>query len=350
VNLPASHVSARARWRRGLLVLGAVALLVLGSFWTRPRADGLALDVQPVPLNPSNPGQTEAGPLRFRGGLWLRSADPRFGGLSDLRVTPDGSQMLAVSDCGRGFVATLVHDSSGRLTDLRSPRLVDLVGSDGGALLSRSERDAEGLAFDGDDGLLVGFEVRPRVWRYARSPPFAGPAKPWPAPPVDEACRGNRSLETLVDLGGGRFFMACEAASARQNSVVAWVGVGETWATRSYPLGEDGLGGGFTPTAAARLPGGDVLVLERRFPPLEVRLMRLSKADLEDTGPFEPREIARLAPPESVDNFEGLDVRQDSSGATLLYLLSDDNGCSKQAGVVPPRLQRTLLLLFELTG
>jgi hypothetical protein len=346
----ASFMSARARWRRGLLVLGAVALLVLGSFWIGPRADGLALDVQPVPLNPSNPGQTEAGPLRFRGGLWLRSADPRFGGLSDLRVTPDGSQLLAVSDCGRGFVATLVHDSRGHLIDLRSPQLVDLVGSDGGALLSRSERDAEALAFDGEDGLLVGFEVRPRIWRYARSPPFAGPSEPWPAPPVEEACRGNRSLETLVDLGGGRLFLACEAASARQDSVVAWVGAGETWATRSYPLAGEGPGGAFTPTAAARLPGGDVLVLERRFPPLEVRLMRLSKGSLDDTGPFEPREIARLAPPESVDNFEGLDVRQDSSGTTLLYLLSDDNGCSKQGGVVPPRLQRTLLLLFELTG
>ena len=55
------------------------------------------------------------------------------------------------------------------------------------------------------------------------------------------------------------------------------------------------------------------------------------------------------AAPLSVDNFEGLGVRQDSSGTTLLYLLSDDNGCSKQAGVIPPRFQRTLLLLFELT-
>jgi hypothetical protein len=106
----------------------------------------------------------------------------------------------------------------------------------------------------------------------------------------------------------------------------------------------------FRPSAAALLPGGDVLVLERRFPPLEVRLVRLAKADLEGTGALAPSEIARLAPPQSVDNFEGLDVRQDPSGATLLYLISDDNGCAKQLGVVPSRLQRTLLLLFELTG
>jgi hypothetical protein len=340
--------SARARWRRGLLVLGAVALLVVGSFRVHPRADGLALDVRPVPLNPSEPGQTEAGPLLFRGGLWLRSTDPRFGGLSDLRVAPDGSQLLAVSDCGRGFVATLVHDSGGHLVDLRSPRLVDLVGTDGGPFESRGERDAEGLAREGDDGLLVGFEGRPRILRYARSTPFAGPAESWPAPPIEEACRANRSLETLVDLADGRLFVACEAAAAGQDSVAAWVGLGESWTRRSYPLGGEGLEGLFTPTAAARLPGGGVVVLERRFPPLEVRLMRLAKADLEGTGFLAPRELARLGPPLSVDNFEGIDSRQDATGATLLYLLSDDNGCSKRAGVVPSRLQRTLLLLFEL--
>jgi hypothetical protein len=331
-------------------VPGVATLLVLGSFWAHPREDGLALDVQPVPLNPSEPAQTVVGPLRFRGGLWLRSADPRFGGLSDLRVAPDGSQMLAVSDCGRGFVATLVHDSSGDLADLRSPRLVDLVGPDGGPLMSRAERDAEGLAFEGDDGLLVGFEGRPRIWRYARSPPFAGPPEPRPGPPISDACRANRSLETLVGLEGGQLFVVCEAAKGGQESVAAWVGLGESWTTRSYPLGGEGLGGLFTPTAAAHLPGGDVLVLERRFPPLEVRLMRLAQADLEGTGPLSPREIARLTPPLSVDNFEGIDVRTDPSGVTLLYLLSDDNGCAKRAGVIPPRFQRTLLLLFELTG
>jgi hypothetical protein len=341
--------SARTRWRRGLLVLGATALLVAGSLRVRPRADGLDLDVHPVPLNPSEPEQTEVGPLRFRGGLWLRSADPRFGGLSDLRVAPDGSKLLAVSDCGRGFVATLVHDSRGHLTGVGSPRLVDLVGTDGGPLTNRAQRDAEGLAFEGDDGLLVGFEGRPRIWRYALSPPFAGPAEPRPGPPIGGACRANRSLETLADLEDGQLFVACEAPADDEESATAWVGSGESWTTRSYPLSGEGLGGLFTPTAAARLPGGDVLVLERRFPPLEVRLMRLTKTDLEGTGPLEPREEARLGPPLSVDNFEGIDARPDPSGSTLLYLLSDDNGCSKRAGVVPPRLQRTLLLLFELT-
>ena len=46
---------------------------------------------------------------------------------------------------------------------------------------------------------------------------------------------------------------------------------------------------------------------------------------------------------------EILAVRRDDAGATLLYLVSDDNGCRKRQVVVAPRaLQRTLLLMFEL--
>jgi hypothetical protein len=348
VRRAGSSTHGRSRPFRSLLVPAATAALLLACLWAHSGPDGLALEVQRVPLSSSEPAQEVVGPLRYRGGLWLHSTDPRFGGLSDLRVTPDGAQLLAVSDCGRGFVAALVYDSNGLLADLRSPLLVDLVGTDGGPLASRGERDAEGLAFEGDDGLLVGFEGLPRIWRYSRSPPFAGPPERWPGPPVGEACRSNHSLETLADLEDGRFFVACEATPG-QESVPAWVGSEKGWTASPYPLGGEGPGGHFTPTAAARLPEGDVLVLERRFPPLEVRLMTLSRDELK-TGSLAPREIVRLAAPLTVDNFEGVAVRRDASGATLLYLLSDDNGCSKTPGVVPPRLQRTLLLLFELGG
>ena len=53
------------------------------------------------------------------------------------------------------------------------------------------------------------------------------------------------------------------------------------------------------------------------------------------------REIARLAAPLVHDNFEGIATRRDGQGRTLVYLISDDNFHI---------LQRTLLLMFELTG
>jgi hypothetical protein len=344
-----SRVAGRATKRAAFLVLGAASLLVLASLRPHQQPNGLDLVVEQVPLNPSDPRQSLVGPLRFRGGLWLRSVDPRFGGLSDLRVDRDGSHLLAVSDCGYGFSATLVYDARGHLVDLRAAQLLELTGKDGAPLVGR-QRDAESLALDSDARLLVGFEGRPRIWRYSRMPPFAGPPEPEPLPSVEEECSSNSGLETLVALGAGRLFMVCEAGGARDDATIAWVGRGETWRARPYPLTREGLVGAFRPTGAAVLPDGDVVVLERRFPPLGMRLVRLSKADLEGEGPLSPEEFVRLEPPLSLDNFEGIDTRRDASGATLLYILSDDNGCSKRPGVHAARLQRSLLLLFELAG
>jgi hypothetical protein len=306
--------------------------------------------VQPVPLNPESPRQASVGPLRFRGGLWLRSPDPRFGGLSDLRVSADGARLLAVSDCGYGFAAEVLYDAHGGLTGIRGASLVELVGP-GGRALSTDEIDAEALERQGDD-LLVGFEGPARVWRYRANPPFGGPPSPVASPPLSPECRDNRGLESITTVGSGRLLFLCEGRGLRPASAPAWVGANGRWQAREYPLDGGGAGFGdvFRPTSAARLPDGDVLVLERRYPPLAARLRQLSRADVEGTEPFAPRTVAVLEPPLSIDNFEGLAVRRAASGGTYLYLLSDDNGCAKVGPLAGPRLQRTLLLLFELEG
>ena len=51
--------------------------------------------------------------------------------------------------------------------------------------------------------------------------------------------------------------------------------------------------------------------------------------------------MARFERPLTVDNFEGVAAVQDDDGATLVYILSDDNFNF---------FQRTLLLLFRLPG
>jgi hypothetical protein len=244
-------------------------------------------------------------------------------------------------------VASLVYDARGDLVGLRSAELIDLEGP-GGEPLPYKEIDAEGLAVD-DDGLVVAFEGEvPRLWRYALAPPFAGRPQPCSPPPFGDTCRGNRGPELLASLDDGRILVGCEGETVGPSATTLWVGNEKHWTGHTYPLVREGWGDAFRPTAATRHPDGGVLVVERRYPPLGIRVMYVSQTDLEGSAPLEPREVARLQAPLTVDNFEGLDARRDAGGSILLYLLSDDNGCAKRTGIVSPRVQRTLLLLFEL--
>jgi hypothetical protein len=144
--------------------------------------------------------------------------------------------------------------------------------------------------------------------------------------------------------------LVCEGRRGASTTVPAWIGTGEAWTEREYPLRFDGgwAQEPFRPTGAARLPDGDLLLVERRFPPIGARVVRLPRASLDGTGPLPTVEIARLEAPLTLDNFEGIDARRDASGRTLVYLLSDDNNCARTPGSRGPGLQRTLLLVFAL--
>jgi hypothetical protein len=352
------RMSSGKKGRQGgivsVLLSGAAALLAgfvaLSATADAPlAAAALLIDVAPVPLDPGDPSRSSVGPLQYMGGLWLRADDPRFGGLSDLRVSADGERLVAVSDCGNGLTARLTYDEGGRLTGLTGAQLVALTDSRGGALAA-DEIDAESLVATPEGDLEVGFEGRGRIQAYG--PGLAGPARPLVAPAALAECGRNGGLELMSDIGGGRRLLVCETRRGASTSVPAWIGRDETWQERVYPLRFDGgwAGEPFRPTAGARLPNGDLLILERRFPPLAARLVRLERGSLEGGGSLEPRELVRLEPPLTLDNFEGVEVRQDARGRTLVYVLSDDNNCGK-AGSAPRRgLQRTLLLLFVLLG
>lgn len=336
-----------------LLVLAAAVLAVgvaLSSLRSVPvpaTGEALALEAVPVLLDDTDPSRDQVGELRYLGGLWLRSSDPRFGGLSDLRVSRDGARLYAVSDCGQGFTASLSYDAAGRLAGVGDARVVALAAR-GGAEPTMGGSDAESLVVG--DGLEVGFEGRARIESYRVRPPFAGPPRPLPPPAGVALCARNGGLEAMADLGDGHRFLVCEARRGASSTVPAWIGKDGAWEERDYALAFEGgwAGEPFRPTGAARLPGGDLLVLERRFPPVGARLARLPRESLDGSGALVPREVARFEPPLTVDNFEGVEARPDTSGRTLVYLLSDDNNCAKNART--PNLQRTLLLMFALEG
>ncbi len=327
---------ARVPHRAWLLPALAVALLVAAACAARPEAGpGVPLvSASPVGLGPAGSLPELGGRMRFAGGLALSSRDPRFGGLSGLVVEPGGVGLAAVSDRGWFWQARLSY-AGDELIGLRGGALGRLVGLDGNHLPLDGSADSEELeAVPG--GLAVSFEHGARIWIYAggdlESAPRALPLPAWlkDAPP-------NKGLEALAHLKGGRLLAVCERHGPGNRSL-AGIWDGRSWRRLYYQRRGD-----FLPTAAAALADGRVLFLERRFDPVRGVAVRVSAVPARQVAPglvMTPETWAELAPPQTVDNFEGLAVARRGE-KTWLYLISDDNYSP---------LQRTLLLAFILKG
>jgi len=304
---------------------------------TGQSSDGTRVEAIPIELDPKNPGVRRVGTLTYLAGFELRSTDPRFGGLSGLALTSDGSVLYAISDRGYWLRALLRHDADGRLTEISGWNIGRLLTPEGDAV-SGLLIDAEGLAFGPDGSFVVSFERMHRLWRYPSSPvAFSSPARSLPVPADLDKAPNNGGIEGVTVLPDGRLLIITEEYRNPDGSVKGWLIRGDRFEPFSYLSSE-----GFSPTDLATLPNGDVLLLERRYGQLAgvaVRIQILSAASIRPGSQLKGEEIASLAPPLAVDNFEGIAVRQDSNGDTLVYIISDDNYSS---------FQRTYLLQFRL--
>ncbi len=317
---------------RFLSVCTLAAMAVLPA--APSAAESIVVAAHPVALNPEDASQTRVGKLRFRGGIALTSDDPRFGGLSALGISRDGRRMVALSDHGYRFGARLVYDADGRLVGVRDTDIGAMGGLDGQALRGKRDRDAESMAPGARGEIIVAFERNHRLWRY-----FPGRATPEPLPPPDQLRDApfNGGIEALALLADGRL-LALTEDFGRHNTLVGWLSRRDGWSVLTYLTRDD-----FKPTGAATLPGGDVIVLERRFGPLGIFTARLVRIDGTRVAPgahLRGREVAELAQPLTVDNFEGVEARQGTDGKSLIYIVSDDNFNA---------WQRTILMMFELT-
>ncbi len=304
-------------------------------------AEPLALAARPVPLHAGDPERARVGPLLYRGGLELTSPDARFGGLSGLLVSEDGGRVTAVTDQGHWVTARLLYDGAGRLSGVAEAEIGELHGPSGAHLHGKRDRDSESLTRLPDGAIVAAFERNHRLWRYpgrypAGAGPLAGQPVPLSAPSALEALRPNSGIEALATLSDGALFALAEGRREAAESP-AYLRRGGAWAELSYRRH-----GGFRPTGAARLPGGDLLVIERSFNIVDgvaVRVRRIAARTIVPGARLDGAAIAVLRPPLTVDNLEGVAARRSAAGETLIYLLSDDN--------FNP-LQRSLLLLFAL--
>ena len=312
-------------------IVGTLAAACVDAF-----AASVSLSTRPVALDPTDRAVQHVGRLHYLGGLDLRSDEAAFGGLSGLDVTADG-RLTAVTDRGHWFTGRIVRNRNGRLVDLTDATLGPLLDPQGRPVAGEW-RDAEALERLPGGDWLVSFEGRHRVWRYAAATGgLQGRPVPFPTPKGIAAAPLNGGLEALTSLPDDRILMLAESLKRAGGSRAGWlVGDGKIEAF-GYRTARD-----FKPTDATLLPNGDVLVLSRYFKLLggfKARLERIPADAIAGGAVLKGELVARIAPPLTVDNFEGVAVARDADGATLVYILSDDNFHF---------LQRTLLLLFRL--
>ena len=315
-----------------------VLLALLVAACAKPAADAaggvrpIDIEAHSVPLDWDDADATVVGRLRFRGGLVLNSEDPRFTELSALMVAADGRSFVSATDRGYWIRGNLVYDDRGDLAGVADVTLELLESPNGRIPPEKGWHDAESLSPAPGGGTVVAFERTHRLWLY----PSDGGRPVAMTPPADlSRAPHNGGAEALTLLTDGRFLVLTEGF-ATEGGVIGWIGGEQVWSRVTYATS-----GGFKPTGATTLPGGDVLVLERRYPPIGVRIRRLAKETIVPGAMLEGEEIARLEGSLTVDNMEGIDARKGTGGETLIYILSDDN--------FNP-LQRTYLLMFELIG
>lgn len=322
----------RHRLILGMLLPGLLSVAEAG-------AEPLEIIASPIALHEEDDRINRVGRLEFLGGLRLSASDERFGGLSGLVVSPDGRRLSFVTDAGSWIRAAPRYDSAGRLVGMGEAEIGPLLTPQGQPVRRKRNSDAESL-FRTPGGLGVSFEHKHRFWFYGdKENLFRGRPKAVMAPNSLGRSARNRGIEAAVMLPDGRLFALAENFPKDTPHVTGWLLEHGRWHSLTYE--RTAL---FHPTGAAVLPNGDVLILERRFTfvgGFATRLVRVPAMSLKKGNVIKGVELARLEPPFVEENFEGLDVRRDRNGRTVLYFVSDDN-------FFP--LQKTLLLMFAINS
>lgn len=335
-------------------VLVAAPLTADAFAGSAPSRGGTAtVTARPIAaFKPSEPGRTRFGDLEFLGGLVLSSDDGAFQSLSALVSRDQGRELISVSDEGDWIGLRLKTDAAGRPLAVDDVRIAPLRDAEGRLFPNKWERDSESLAFrpaPGGGEFLVGFEGHHRVlaYRFDADPraAFDAPGRPVAGMPRDIAqMRANRGLEGLAvapagtPLAGSVLLLAEEPRPGEADQPVWIVGGPRPGLFRLARRDH------FADTDAAFLPGGDLLVLQRRFGlrvGLGMRLLRVAADDIRPGRTVEGRVLLDADWSYEIDNMEGLAVDTAPDGSTVLTIVSDDNG---------NWFQRTILLRFRLLG
>jgi hypothetical protein len=330
----------------GAILTGAVLVLAVPAQAQRGVPDApsrITIDAKPIDtFHPATADQHRFGTLDFIGGLELKSSHVNFGGLSALRVDPDGEHFVSLSDKGYWLTGRIVYDH-GRPAGIDDALMAPMIGPDGRTLASRGWYDTESLARQ-DGFLYVGIERANRIVRFdfAKFGVLAH-AEVVPVPLGISKLPNNKGLEALIfaprdsKLAGALVAFSERGLDASGNLKAFLLGAAP--AEFSVKRRDE-----FDISDCALLPSGDVLLLERRFTWLTgiaMRLRRIALADIVPGALVDGPDLLFADMGYQIDNMEGLSIHAAADGSTILTMVSDDNFSI---------LQRTILLQFKLTA
>ncbi len=335
-----------AAWRAGsFLRLLAAAVLVFqcNDLLSVARAQtSTPIEVHAQPLRGfdlRDPSRQQFGELFFRGGLVLQSPFRRFGGLSSIRMAADGEHFISLTDKGWWLRARLLYEGK-RPARITEAEMAPILGPSGAPLASRGWYDTEAIAQDGGT-LYVAIERVHRIVRfdYAKDGLLAR-GQPIAVPPAMRSLRANKGIEALVFVPkghalAGTLIAISERGLDASGNLRAFLIGGPSPGTFALQRTDD-----FDVSDADLLPGGDLLLLERRFSwtsGLAIRMRRVKLGDIKPGALVDGAVVLEADMRQEIDNMEGLSIHPGADGENILTLISDDNFSF---------LQRTLLLQF----
>jgi hypothetical protein len=282
-----------------------------------------------IPGTDDELGEALSG-LNFVGGWALSTPFASFGGLSGLKLMPDGD-LLAVSDAGA--LIEIEFDQEG-LAPLGQANMTYLTDRDANILTGKKEADAEGLDYRGGIA-FVSFERDHRIEAYGFDVCGAKAHAVLVSRIGDNPSGlghsiGNNAGPEALALDGGELIFGLE-------TVVNGLGpVGRVARSGAVGFGgEDWIAAHRVPLVGMDVLDGERFSLHRAYNPL-TRSNTLYINVRPANG--EVQQLAKLNSPLEVDNFEGIAAMSLPNGRVRLFIISDDNFSDNQ---------RTLLYAFE---
>jgi hypothetical protein len=325
--------------RRARLRAASALLLLLPLGSARAVEGPLTVTANPIAAFRIGSPETRFGQLDYLGGFSYRSGDRRLEGVSAIRLREGGQRFLAITDTGFWFRGAIRRDGDGRPVGIEAAEIAPILDRAGRPSLRKGDADAEGLALDGDHA-LVSFERDARIERFDADQPGRGTPVPLPIPKRE--LRSNGGLETIAvsprtsPLKGAAVIVAEQSVDAKGNLLAAILGLGDKGL---FTVRKDAV---WSATDGAFLPGGDFLLLERRyegFGRIGMRIRRIAAEAIRPGALVDGPVIMEADLGNEIDNMEGLDAWTNAAGETILSLVSDDNGSF---------FQRNLYLEFRL--